>query len=107
MAQQGKKKDKGTRNSDRRNGKAWKKNPGLSQKRTRTPERQEKDLHILELREHRRISNKARRELEKQLAEELAAQVAEEVAQKVAEENSRIAAVKILKKSVHRVHVVA
>jgi len=102
---QGKKKDSGSRNSERRCGKAWKKDKNKPP-RVRTPERQAKDAHIVELRLHRKETNKARREEEARLAAELAEQVATEVAQKVAEENARNAARVALKK-VHRAHVVA
>jgi GAF domain-containing protein len=103
---QGKKSNKGDRNPNRRNGKAWKKHPETG-KRVRTPERQEKDAQIVELRLRRKETNQARRAEEKRLAEELAEQVAAEVAQKVAQENSRIAAVQVLKKGRRRAHVVA
>lgn len=107
MAQQGKKKDKGTRNSDRRNGKAFKKHPKPMGKRVRTEERQYKDYQILVQRDARRLTNQARREEEARLAAELAAQVAADVARRVAEENSRIAAVKLLAESVNQVPVPA
>ena len=102
---QGKKQNKGTRNPDRRNGKAWKKGKDARPK-AKTPERQLKDSFIREGRLRRYEDNKTRRAEQERLAAELAEQVATEVAQKVAEENARNAARVALKK-VHRAHVVA
>jgi len=103
---QGKKKDSGNRNPNRRNGKAFKKHPQPQGPRKRTEERQHKDEAIRLRRSETHIRNKIRREEEARLAAELAEEVATEVAQKVAEENARNAARVALKK-VHRAHVVA
>jgi hypothetical protein len=73
MASQQKKKAASNvgRNGDRRNGKAWKKNPKPA-KRVRTEERNRKDQEIRMQRRHRYEEAKAQREAEK-LAEVLAA----------------------------------
>jgi len=67
---QSKKTSSGTRNPDRPNGKAWKKNK-FKPKRVRTPERQEKDLMIRMAREKRRQEGMARHAAEKAAAEAL------------------------------------
>ena len=81
MANQSKKKDKGTRNPERRNGKAWKKDKGQPKAVTKTPERAEKDAVIRAQRELRRQANVSRRAAER-AAE--AAKTAEKQAQKKA-----------------------
>lgn len=103
---QGKKQNKGTRNPDRRNGKASKKHPKPMGPRVRTEERNHKDQMIREIRLCRKEMNKARREEQERLAEELAEQVAAEVARKEAEDLARIGA-RVAMKKVHRAHVVA
>lgn len=62
---QSKKTSSGTRNPDRPNGKAWKKNKNKP-KRVRTPERQEKDFMIRMAREKRRQEGMARHAAEKE-----------------------------------------
>lgn len=94
---QGKKSTSSTRNPDRRNGKAWKKDKNkLPKKKTNpTAERVDRKYEILKARQRRKEENLARRDAEKAAAEALALMKAEterilqEVAEKEAAEAKR------------------